>query len=508
MLRLHKPKPVTIRFTARAYERVHKHLLRDKNEEACFLFAHVSDSPNRRIFLVDYVVTLDPACYLRRSTTSIVIDPPAKNAVYNRFVHSPYTGLTNCHSHPFVHGAVHFSATDDTDDLREMAYQLDQLPRGKRALGQKAKVHVLAMVFGQASLDARGYRPGLFPQLPTIDQVQVLGVKLCLITPTGAGHSPSLSSDDLATYNRQITAFGEEGQRTLAQLRVGLIGAGGIGSIAAEGLIRLGVKNLTLVDHDLLSADSLNRWQGGRPKDVGKPKVQVLARRLRTMMPGIKVTPLVAPLSAPKALAELKGCDILLGAVDNHLARFLLNRISVQYLIPYLDAATVISEGDNANRMELLSRLGVVVPGTTACLECSRITYYEQKDIAPHLYDAQTRANLFAAGYIRNHPEVASPSVMPLNMQAASAMLIELHNLVTAFHPLARYTRMDWLNTDSQTLRADSSNFPEGPSPDCLNCAGFLGAGDSEPLPAIDDVLDIDSTSQIDNSLPLAANES
>jgi hypothetical protein len=75
---------------------------------------------------------------------------------------------------------------------------------------------------------------------------------------------------------------------------------------------------------------------------------------------------------------------------------------------------------------------------------------------------------------------------MPLNMQAASALLIELHNLATGFHPLARYTRLDWLDPNSQTVRADSSNFPELPSPDCLNCAGFLGTGDSEPLPAID----------------------
>lgn len=339
MLRFPKPKPVTIRFTQRAYERVRKHLLRDENEEACFLFAHVCESPTRRIFLVDCVVTLDPACYLRRSRTSIVIDPRAKNAVYNRFVRSPYSGLINCHSHPFAHGAVHFSATDDCDDLREMAYQLDQLPRGKRALGQKAKAHVLAMVFGQESLDARGYRAGQFPTLPTIDQVQVLGEKLCLITPTG-GSPFSLSSAELATYDRQIMAFGEEGHRTLAQLRVGLVGVGGIGSILAEDLIRIGVKNLVLIDHDLLSPDSLNRWQGGRPKDVGKPKVQVLARRLGTMMPGIRVTPIAEPLSAPKALAALKACDVLIGAVDNHLSRYLLNRLAVQYLTPYLDAAT------------------------------------------------------------------------------------------------------------------------------------------------------------------------
>jgi hypothetical protein len=510
-------KPVTIRFTGRTYERMHKHLLRDENEEFCFLFAHVVENPKRRIFLVDKMVNLDPACYLRRTRTSIVIDPRAKNALYSRFVQSPYTGLINVHSHPFDRGAVHFSGADDCDDLYEMAYQYEQFPRGKRRLGQKAKVHVLSMVFGQKSLDARGYRPGLVPTLPTIEQVQVLGEPLRFITPTGAGNPPSLSSDDLSTYDRQLRAFGKEGQRTHAQLRVCLVGCGGIGSILAENLTRQGVKNLTLIDHDLLSPDSLNRWQGGRPSDVGKPKVRVLARLLKTMVPGIKVTPIVAPLTAPKALAALKACDVLIGAVDNHITRWLLNRVATQYLIPYLDAATVITKGednggnDSVQRMHLLSRLGVVVPGTTACLDCSQVTYYDKKQIALHLYDPQTRANLYASGYIKDHPEVTSPSVMFLNMQAGAAVLIELMNLVTGFHPLARYTYLDWLNTDSQILRADSSTFPEGPSVDCLNCAGFLGAGDSEPLPAIDEVLDIDNGSQIDNFIPIipiAANES
>ncbi|MGH8653938.1 MAG: hypothetical protein ACREYE_17995, partial [Gammaproteobacteria bacterium] len=59
MTRPAQTKPVTIRFTARAYERVRACLFRDENEAMCFLFAHVIDTPNRRIFLVDYVVQLD-----------------------------------------------------------------------------------------------------------------------------------------------------------------------------------------------------------------------------------------------------------------------------------------------------------------------------------------------------------------------------------------------------------------------------------------------------------------
>jgi hypothetical protein len=487
MDRLIKPKPITIRFTSRAFERVRKHLLRDDLEEACFLFCHVVETQTRLIFLADYVVILDPSCYRIRTRTSIVIDSNAKDALYRRFVESPYNGLVNCHSHPFSHGAVAFSGTDDSDDLLHLSDQLDQLPRGKRSVGQEGAVYVASMVFGQNTLDGRAYPRGLIgkPTLPPIGQVQVLGGTLQIITPTGGKPQPPLTFQARRTYDRQIMAFGEEGQRALANLRIGLAGCGGNGSIIGEGLGRLGARSLTLVDPDYLGQSNLNRWQGAKPQDVGKLKVKVLSRHLKDMVPEMKITAIPTCLTSIKAIRALKGCDLIIGGVDNHLARFILNRLAVQYLIPYLDAATIIARRKEDNQMQLKSRLAVVVPGITACHECSQITYYEHKEIIPHLYDSQTKQLLIALGYIQDHPEVASPAVMPLNMLASSMLLTELQNLVTGFHPLARSVAMDYLRLNRRTLRSDSANFPEGPSPDCLSCAGFLGTGDSEPLPTV-----------------------
>lgn len=473
----------------------------------CFLFAHVIDTPNRRIFLVDYVVQLDSTCYLKRTPTAVVLDHRAKNAVYSRFVESSHTGLINAHSHPFAASTVAFSATDDEDDLREMAYQYEQLPRGKRSSQNPSKIHALSMVFGQQSLDARGYKPGTPPALPKIEQVQVLGESLRVIPPSSIASTRCLSMSALSTHIRQIMVFGLEGQKALYSLRVGLVGCGGIGSIMAEGLMRLGVMNLTLVDGDFLATSNLNRWQGGRPKDVGRLKAHVLARRLRSMNPQTKVCSIGFPLNHPKALRAIKGVDVLIGAVDNHQARFLMNRISAQYLIPYLDAATVIKKGkpENNNQMQLLFRLAVVVPGTTACLQCSRFTYWDKKEIALSLYDPQTRALLKASGYIQDHPEIEAPSVYPLNMLATGALLIELKNLVNHFHPLARNVAMDWLHPNRTTVRSDSDNFPEGPAEDCLNCQALLATGDNEPLPAFYSMPP--KATQIANDFPFAANE-
>ncbi|MGI0034869.1 MAG: ThiF family adenylyltransferase, partial [Nitrososphaera sp.] len=163
--------------------------------------------------------------------------------------------------------------------------------------------------------------------------IQVLGERLRVIPPSSIASTRCLSMSTLSTHSRQIMVFGLEGQKALHSLRVGLVGCGGIGSIMAEGLMRLGIMRLLLVDGDNLDRSNLNRWQGGRLKDVGKNKAHVLARRLRTMNPNIKVSSIALPLTHPKSLAAIKGADVLIGAVDNHQARFLMNRISAQYLI-------------------------------------------------------------------------------------------------------------------------------------------------------------------------------
>jgi hypothetical protein len=505
MDRLQRPKSITIRFTNRAFKKARKHLLRDDLEEACFLFCHVVETQTRLIFLADYVVILDPSCYRKRTRTSIVIDSDAKNELYSRFVESSYDGLVNIHSHPFSHGAVAFSGTDNIDDFLHLSDQLDQLPRGKRSVGQKGAVYVASMVFGQNTLDGRGYHRGFIgkPTLPPIEQVLVLGEPLQIITPTGGKGVPPLNSEAKRTFDRQIMAFGEEGQRALAALRIGLVGAGGIGSIIAEDIARQGARNLVLVDPDYLGQSNLNRWQGAHPEDVGKLKVKILSRRLKDMVSEMRITPIASRLTTSKALSALKACDIIIGAVDNHLARYILNRLSVQYLIPYLDGATIIARRKEDNQMQLKSRLAVVVPGTTACHTCSSITYYEHKEIIPHLYDYQTQKKLIALGYIQDHPEMTSPAVMPLNMIASSMVLLEVLNLVTGFHPLARSVAMDYLHPNRVTLRSDTDNFPEALSPNCITCSGYLGKGDSEPLPGID--LAPVKTRQIDKDISLPA---
>jgi tRNA A37 threonylcarbamoyladenosine dehydratase len=79
----------------------------------------------------------------------------------------------------------------------------------------------------------------------------------------------------------------------LAASRVGVFGVGGVGSWAAEALVRSGIGAITLVDNDVICITNVNRQLQATTKNVGKPKVEELAARLRILNPRCDITPVM-----------------------------------------------------------------------------------------------------------------------------------------------------------------------------------------------------------------------
>lgn len=146
----------------------------------------------------------------------------------------------------------------------------------------------------------------------------------------------------------------------LRKASVLLAGAGNIGSPLAGFLARSGIRLLKVVDRDCVEAKNV-ATQDYRPEDVGRPKVDVLANRLRAQFPGLTVLPYRVDVR-DLALAECE-VDLILGALDSRLARqALLSEIAWPLGIPAVDGG--VGEG-------LRGRVQVFMPGDeTACLEC------------------------------------------------------------------------------------------------------------------------------------------
>src|SRR5689334_7554382 len=86
--------------------------------------------------------------------------------------------------------------------------------------------------------------------------------------------------------------YSPEGLERLRNSHVCVIGLGGVGSWAVEALARSGVGQLTLVDLDDICISNVNRQLHALDGELGKPKVEVLARRVTAINPDCIVHPL------------------------------------------------------------------------------------------------------------------------------------------------------------------------------------------------------------------------
>ena len=123
---------------------------------------------------------------------------------------------------------------------------------------------------------------------------------------------------DAAYSNRTELLLGADVLGRLGEVRVALFGVGGVGSWCAEGLVRSGVKHLTLVDADCISASNVNRQLMATTRTVGQVKVEALRERLLEVAPDAEIVPVQKIFSAETADEfDLDSYDYILDAIDS-----------------------------------------------------------------------------------------------------------------------------------------------------------------------------------------------
>ena len=150
-------------------------------------------------------------------------------------------------------------------------------------------------------------------------------------------------------HQRQITLpwCGEEGQSRIRGAHVLVVGCGALGCASIEWLARAGVGQLTLVDRDVVEWSNLQRQQlfSERDAQVGAPKAEAAARRVKEIDSTIRVHACVEHLNAENAADLARGVNVIVDGLDNIETRFVLNDLSVRDGIPYVYAAAVAMEG-------------------------------------------------------------------------------------------------------------------------------------------------------------------
>jgi tRNA A37 threonylcarbamoyladenosine dehydratase len=123
-------------------------------------------------------------------------------------------------------------------------------------------------------------------------------------------------------FDRTARLLGDSGMERLAGSTVTVFGVGGVGSFAAEALVRSGVGRITIVDYDRICVTNVNRQLHAMKGTLGKPKVAVMAERLRQVNPDAVIDARAEFYSAETSAKLLvPEPDVVVDAIDNMAAK-------------------------------------------------------------------------------------------------------------------------------------------------------------------------------------------
>ncbi len=123
--------------------------------------------------------------------------------------------------------------------------------------------------------------------------------------------------DRSARFGGIARLYGAAALACLGEAHVAVIGVGGVGSWTVEALARSGIGRLTLIDLDDVCVTNVNRQLPALDSTVGRPKIDVLAERVRQINPACAVEACAEFFTAASADRLLDpGFDYVVDAVD------------------------------------------------------------------------------------------------------------------------------------------------------------------------------------------------
>jgi thiamine-phosphate pyrophosphorylase len=123
-------------------------------------------------------------------------------------------------------------------------------------------------------------------------------------------------------------------------MKIGIAGAGGIGSNVARHLAQAGMQHLLLVDFDVVAPDNLNR-QFYTIDQTGRFKVDCLKQNLQSIHPGMRVDTLIQRLGPDNTARIFSGCDVVVEGLDDPGAKKRLVEILAEAGIPVVSASGI-----------------------------------------------------------------------------------------------------------------------------------------------------------------------
>ena len=137
----------------------------------------------------------------------------------------------------------------------------------------------------------------------------------------------SLNKSQIERFSRQliIKNIGPRGQKKILSSKILVVGVGGLGSPAAESLVRAGVGTIGLIDNDIVNLSNIHRQSLFNSKDIKKLKVDVAAKKLKEINPLTKIKIFKLRLNKKNIKNIINNYDLVIDGSDNFKTKFLIN---------------------------------------------------------------------------------------------------------------------------------------------------------------------------------------
>ena len=142
-----------------------------------------------------------------------------------------------------------------------------------------------------------------------------------------------------ARYQRNLGTVGWEGQSKLRRATVAVVGAGGLGGWIIEGLARMGLGKLIVIDADVIEENNLNRQLLATESSLGKPKAELAVARVAEVNAATEVIAHHTWANTDNFVDLLASAEVAVDALDTLPARFELQHAAARLNIPLVHGA-------------------------------------------------------------------------------------------------------------------------------------------------------------------------
>lgn len=445
----------TLGLTGAVHTGLQTHLFPGDGKEAAaiLLCARV---PGRRLRLITRHWVAVPHAACQRRTDNMLTWPASYIEEAIDVAQGEQLSIVLTHSHPG--GFAAFSALDDASDNAVMPCIAEALQG----------LHGSAVMLPNGTMFARLYEPNGV-QVP-VDLVTLSTDDLLFWW-----------RDDIVNAGHRPMAFTSDMRCELSRLTACVVGLSGTGSPTAEQLCRLGFGRVIAIDPDVVEEKNLNRILNTSRGDAlsRRTKVEAFAARANELRESPYFHGISANVMTREAVLAAAEADVIFCCVDTHRGRMIADRLATAFVLPLFDTGVAIPTrkvGDALAIAEVTGRIDYVFPGGSTLADRGVYTPATLQAEALAETDPQAHALQVKAGYIEGLPEQA-PSVIALNMRAASACVLEFIARAYPFRqePNSLYARTRFMLAESLDEYTAEFEFQRSQS-------RLLARGSLEPL--------------------------